>query len=121
VYGRSGHEAGTDVGPMISPAARDRAVDLVNKGIAQGAKVFQSIESEYTSGVDVVFLAPVGWTQRQGSRIPPWQLPWTHHSQRRLHKDGLLHRGDLRTCLGLCYQCDRRNIVSHLLFIFRCA
>jgi malonate-semialdehyde dehydrogenase (acetylating)/methylmalonate-semialdehyde dehydrogenase len=35
----TGHEAGTDVGPMISPAARDRAVKLIDTGVAQGAKV----------------------------------------------------------------------------------
>jgi malonate-semialdehyde dehydrogenase (acetylating)/methylmalonate-semialdehyde dehydrogenase len=35
----AGHEAGTDVGPMISIAARDRAVRLIASGEQQGAKV----------------------------------------------------------------------------------
>jgi hypothetical protein len=35
----SGHERGADLGPMISKAARDRAVALINKGEQQGAKV----------------------------------------------------------------------------------
>ena len=32
---------GTDIGPMISPAARDRANELVESGVQQGATVSQ--------------------------------------------------------------------------------
>jgi malonate-semialdehyde dehydrogenase (acetylating)/methylmalonate-semialdehyde dehydrogenase len=35
----AGHEPGADLGPMISPAALKHAVDLVDKGVAQGAKL----------------------------------------------------------------------------------
>jgi len=35
----AGHEAGADLGPMISPAALKRAVSLVDKGVQQGAKL----------------------------------------------------------------------------------
>jgi len=35
----AGHIAGTDIGPVISPAAKSRIVDLVSSGVAEGAEV----------------------------------------------------------------------------------
>jgi malonate-semialdehyde dehydrogenase (acetylating)/methylmalonate-semialdehyde dehydrogenase len=35
----AGHEPHTDIGPMISPKARQRAFDLVEAGVQQGAEV----------------------------------------------------------------------------------
>jgi len=35
----AGHIAGTDVGPMISPKARDRAYGIVERSVKQGAKL----------------------------------------------------------------------------------
>jgi malonate-semialdehyde dehydrogenase (acetylating)/methylmalonate-semialdehyde dehydrogenase len=35
----AGHEAGADIGPMISAAALKRAIDLVDSGVKQGAKL----------------------------------------------------------------------------------
>ena len=34
----AGHEAGADLGPVISPAAKERICSLVDSGIKQGAK-----------------------------------------------------------------------------------
>ncbi len=42
-----GHEAGADLGPMISPAALKRAEDLIEKGVQQGAKVVQPDSYDY--------------------------------------------------------------------------
>ena len=35
----AGHEAGVDVGPLISKDAKARAIDLVNRGVEQGAEL----------------------------------------------------------------------------------
>jgi malonate-semialdehyde dehydrogenase (acetylating) / methylmalonate-semialdehyde dehydrogenase len=35
----AGTEKGADLGPLISPAARDRVVGLIEKGVAEGAKL----------------------------------------------------------------------------------
>lgn len=35
----AGHEPNTDVGPVISPRAKARIVDLINSGIEQGAEI----------------------------------------------------------------------------------
>ena len=35
----SGHEPGADLGPVISPAAKDRICDLVESGAKEGAQV----------------------------------------------------------------------------------
>jgi malonate-semialdehyde dehydrogenase (acetylating) / methylmalonate-semialdehyde dehydrogenase len=35
----AGTEKGTDLGPLISPAARDRVVRLIQEGVAEGAKL----------------------------------------------------------------------------------
>ena len=34
-----GHQAGADLGPVISPAAKERVCKLVQSGVDQGAKV----------------------------------------------------------------------------------
>lgn len=35
----AGHEAGTDIGPMISPQAKKRAVGLIDSGVEEGVEV----------------------------------------------------------------------------------
>lgn len=37
-YSSVGHEPGADLGPLISPEAKQRVCDLVQSGIDQGAK-----------------------------------------------------------------------------------
>ena len=35
----TGDQPGADIGPMISPAAKQRAIDLVEGGVKQGAEL----------------------------------------------------------------------------------
>lgn len=44
-----GHEAGSDVGPLISPAAKQRVLDLVQSGVDEGANVIQCIYLQHDS------------------------------------------------------------------------
>jgi hypothetical protein len=92
----AGHIPGTDVGPMISPKARDRAFAIVEKSVQQGAKV--ETPSHHCSYPK----ASLGWAWRDGARLREGQLDGPHGDHGRQHGHGVLQRGDLRPRACVC-------------------
>lgn len=99
-----------DLGPLISPQAKQRVEQLIQSGVDQGAKLVLD-----GRGVKVIRVIRFSSDLRTGRRLREGQLCWTNHPHRCYTQHEGVPGRDLWPCLdlldcrhiGRCHQADQ--------------
>ena len=90
----TGDQPGADIGPMISPAAKQRAIDLVESGVKQGAELIldgrdvtvPGYEKGNFFGPTILAKVQVGDTVRHDCRLSALQNVCIHVMSRNVRQ-----------------------------------